>query len=388
MWNYSWVPRLAAVLIWICVLTGVTAAATPHYLITNDDVQISNSISFYTISSTGGLTLTQQLTPEGSGIGGGFFSSYRVAALDNSTQQCVFVSDAFSGQIVGIDVNTLTITGNASGSENDSGSANGIGLAVNNQYLYASYSTSNTIGTFQVQSGCTLTFVNDVTVSGLQSGFIDAMVLHGNMMVVTFGDGSIQSFNISNGTPVPNGDEQNSSAYITSSGSSYPNSVEITSDGHYAIFGDTSTSTVIEVSDIHTGTLTATVPYHLGTPINSSNILLSPDQTLLYVSNNQGDVISAAFFNSATGALTPGCMSGKLTGYVTAWSYLSQLQTAGTGTGQIIYAAEFGGPSSIAMIQVGSNGTKCELKEMTGSPVADPNSSGLLSIGVFPPRSF
>lgn len=388
MWINSWVPRLAAVLIWFCVSTGLASAATPNYLITNDDVSIQNSISFYAIGSTGGLTLTQQLMPEGGGIGGGFFSSYRLAALDNSSQQCVYVSNAATGQIVGIDVSTLAITGTATGSENDSGNANGIGLAVNNQYLYASYTTSNTIGTFQVQPGCTLTFVNDISVAGLQSGFIDAMVLHGNIMVVTYGDGSIQSFNIANGTPVSNGDEQNSTAYISSTGATYPNSVEITPDGHYAIFGDTSTSTVIEVSNIQGGTLTTTVPYSFAAPINSSNILLSPDETLLYISNNQGDVISAAFFNSSTGALTPGCVSGPLKGYGSSWSYISQLQTAGTGTGQIIYAAEFGAPSSIAMIQVSSNGSKCELKEMTGSPVADPNSSGLLSISTFPPRTF
>ena len=49
-----------------------------------------------------------------------------------------------------------------------------------------------------------------------------------------------------------------------------------------------------------------------------------------------------------------------------------------------MYVAEFGAPSSIAMIEVQSAGGKCALKELPNSPVADPNSSGLLSIGVFP----
>jgi len=33
-------------------------------------------------------------------------------------------------------------------------------------------------------------------------------------------------------------------------------------------------------------------------------------------------------------------------------------------------------------------GKKCSLAEVKGSPFADPNSQGLLSIGSFPPRAF
>jgi hypothetical protein len=37
---------------------------------------------------------------------------------------------------------------------------------------------------------------------------------------------------------------------------------------------------------------------------------------------------------------------------------------------------------------VSSAGGKCMLKEAANSPVADPDSTSLLSIGTFPPRSF
>jgi 6-phosphogluconolactonase (cycloisomerase 2 family) len=213
------------------------------------------------------------------------------------------------------------------------------------------------------------------------------MAVHGSIMVATYGDGSIESFNISAGVPVPNGDEQNSTG--SRGGNTYPSGVDITQDGHYVIFGDTATSTVVEVSDISSGKLTPTVVYHLGNGISSSNILLSPDETLLYISNTQGDKITAAFFDKSTGKLSKGCVSGSLRGYVTDWSYLGSLALdETTGPGGTVYVAEFGQPSSIAEIKVTSAGGKCTLKEASASPVSDPNSPGLLSIGAFPPRPF
>jgi 6-phosphogluconolactonase (cycloisomerase 2 family) len=383
--------QAAAVLVWICLASGFAAAASgPHYLVTNDDVPAFSptSVTFYTVGLTG-LTLKAEVVTGGSGIGGGFFGANRISVLDNGSEQCVYASEAGTGDIVGIIVSTLQIGGISFGSATDGGTSNGIGLAMNTQYLYASFTDSNTIGTFQVQPGCALAFVDDVSVVGLQGGVIDGMAIHGNMLVATYGDGSIESFDISSGTPVSNGDKQNSTAYLKSQGATYPNGVEITKDGRYAIFGDTSTSTIVEVSDVSSGRLTKTAGFNLGSAIGSSNILLSPDETLLYISNTQGDRITAAFFNNNTGKLTPGCSSGKLKGYVSSWSYLASLALENeTGTGGVVYAAEFGTNSGIAMIDVSSAGGKCMLKEAANSPVADPDSTSLLSIGTFPPRSF
>jgi hypothetical protein len=389
---------LAFALLWlVCFcLSSSTARALnqAQYLVTNDDAVFFagngiGSATFYSVGSGGELTLSTQIQTNGSGISGGFFGTNRLAFLDNGSGQCVYESEAATGDIVGIDMSTLQAGGMAFGSETDSGTANGIGLALNNQYLYASFSTSNTIGTFLIQPGCSLAFVNDVSVVGLQSGFINGMAISGNILVATYGDGSIESFNIANGTPVSNGDLQNSTGAVNAQFATYPTSVEITKDGHFALFGDTSTSNVVEVSDISSGTLTKTVPYNLGHGINSSNILLSPDETLLYVSNTQGDGISAAFFNAATGKLAFGCASGNLKGYVSGWTYLSSLALASnTGTGGLVYVAEFGTTSAIARVSVTSANGQCTLTEASDSPVADPNSAGLLSIGVFPPRSF
>ncbi len=390
MWAKFWMSRGVAALVVVCVASGLAVAGSqPHYVVTNDDAIFGNSLSFYSVGTGGLLTLDQPVFTGGSGIGSGFFGERRLAMLNSGGQQCIYASDASTGDIDGIDVTTLEAAAVTFGSATDTGLSNGIGLAMNSTYLYASFTDSNTIGTFTVQPGCTLTFVNDISVAGLQGGIINGMVLHGNILVATYGDGSIESFNVSAGTPVSNGDEQNSTAYLKSRGATYPNGVEITKDGHYALFGDTSNSTVVEISNISSGKLSKTTIYSQKAPINSSNILLSPDETLLYVSNTEGDAITALFFDASTGELSPGCTSGKLKGYSRDWSYLASLAIEnGTGTGGVVYAAEFGSPSFIAMVQVSSAGGKCTLKESSKSPITDSNSPGLLSIGNFPPRAF
>ncbi|MGD0179141.1 MAG: hypothetical protein ABSC15_04940 [Terriglobales bacterium] len=386
-WFASLTPVLVAAL---CFVSGFAVGADqPHYVVTNDDVppSLATSVTFYTVATDGQLTLkTKILTGQG-GIAGGYFAANRVNVLDSGDAECVYASNAQTGEIQGISVKTLKIDGHANGSKKDTGASNGVGLAMNAQYLYASFTDSSNIGTFQVLPGCKLKFVSDITVVGLQAGIVDGMVIHGDMMVVTYGDGSIESFNISAGVPVSNGDKQNSTGSRT--GNTYPSGIDITQDGHYAIFGDTSPFTIVEVSDISSGKLTPTVVYRLGNAINSSNILLSPDETLLYMSNNQSAKITAAFFDKTTGKLSKGCVSRALKGFVTNWSYTASLafqQT--TGTGGMVYVAEYGGVSSIGEIEVTSSGGKCTLTESSKSPIADPNSPGLLSIGAFPPRPF
>ena len=388
----NWLPSRTAIAGLVCLLSTFSAAATtPHYLVTNDDVApfFFSGVSFYIIGQGGLLKFSKEVQTGGSGAGGGYFGSNRIAVLNSGTNQCIYASNGFTGDIVGIDVNTLAVGGSAFGSSSDAGTSNGIGLAINGQYIYASYSDSNTIGTFQIQSGCSLSFVNDVSVVGLQSGIVDGMAVHGNLLIATYGDGSIESFDISNGTPVSNGDKQNSTAATSSVFASYPTSVKITKDGHFALFGDTSTSNIVEVSDLSSGHLGTTVINNLGLNINSSSILLSPDESLLYIANTQGDKVSAAFFNSSTGRLTLGCSSGNLRGYVGGWSYLAGLAlSSNSGLGGALYVAEFGSTSAIATINVTSSNSQCTLTENSKSPIADSFTSALLSIGTFPPASF
>jgi len=383
-----WKALLRAASFTVCLLgLSALAAAAPPYVITNDDASFPfTGVSFLSVGPGGGLIFRQQVATVGTGIGGGYFGANRILVV-NGAQACVFASEAGSGDVVGIDINTLTVGGSATGSDTDTGSANGIGLAGNDQYVYAGFTDSNTIGTFKVLSGCGLMFVNGTAVAGLEGGAVNGMAVHGSMLIATYTDGTIESFNISGGTPSPNGDKQISSGTVRARGATYPNSIDITSDGHFAIFGDTATSLVVEVSDISSGKLAKTTVYSSAASISSSNVMLSPDESLLYVVNTQGASVSVLFFDKAKGRLSAGCTSAPIRGHSTDWSYLVGMALGSTtGDGDGVYVAEF--PSGIARIKLKVKGKTCALREAVQSPFKTKNAAGLLSIGAFPPRAF
>jgi 6-phosphogluconolactonase (cycloisomerase 2 family) len=364
---------------------AVEPAATT-YLITNDDPPRkigASSGTVFTIASDGTPQSGTKVTLGGSGAGGGLFNANRVSVLRDSA--CAFLSINGAGEIGGIDLLALQDVGNTSGSSTDGGFPDGIGLANNGSYLYASYSASSTIATFSILPGCSLTFLGDIAVSGKQSGNVKGMAAHGNLLVVAYGDGSIQSFNISGGIPVSNGDLQNATGYDTSR---FPAGVDITQNGHYAIFGDQSTTSTVEVSDISSGKLIKTKLYDVGAAGNAANIYLSPDQTLLYIANTNVGKVTAAFFNAATGKVSRGCSSAKLRGFPDDWQFLaSPVTELNTGTGSVLYLSEYGAIAGIAIVNVSSSGGKCTLAETAASPLLAPTTT-LLSIGVYPPRQF
>jgi hypothetical protein len=384
LWE-TW-PRQALCVAIVLLMSGL-AAAQARYVVANDDP----GVSIYTVASNGVLNLKQQIRLAKLGVGnvGGFFGADRIGVLDSGNQHCIFASVAFTGEIVGIPVGTLEANAGAYGSPTDNGASNGIGLAVNSRYLYAGFTDSNTIGSFVLEAGCDLEFVDDVAAGGLAGGAINGMAIHGNTMITTFTDGSIESFDISSGTPVPNDDERYSTAALHSLDATYPNSIDITRDGHYAIFGDTSSSMVVEVSDISSGKLTPTRVYNSNESISSSNVILSPDESVLYVVNTQGARVTALLFDKETGRMTWGCRSEPIRGQSSQWSYLGGAGLISqTGSGGGVYVAEFGDPSGLAMVTLESSATgRCSLRENVQSPLVVP-SQGLLSVGTFPPRAF
>src|SRR5262249_45277631 len=154
-----WAAIPAAIL---TLLSSPLFAGEPgHYLFTNNDPpgKLSNSSTFYTVGANGSLAETATITTGFGWIGGGDFGQYRVGALRKGKEQCVYVSDSFSGLVAGIVVQTLKVAGAFAGSSTDSGMFNGVGLALNSDFLYASYTASNTIGTFKILPKCKLQFV-------------------------------------------------------------------------------------------------------------------------------------------------------------------------------------------------------------------------------------
>lgn len=362
-------------------------AGTLRYLVANDDLppKLPTSGSFFTILADGTPVNPTRVNLGGAGSGGGYFASNRISLL-NGAAKCAFMSMGGSSEISAVDIETLQNIGNFPASPTDSSFDNGLGLANNGTYLYASFSTSWTVGTFAILPGCGLQFLGDIAPLGLQGGNVKGMSVHGNLMVVAYGDGSIESFNIAAGIPVSNNDKQNATGFATDR---YPNGVDITANGRFAIFGDMSTTTTVEVSDMSSGKLTRTILYDLGPAANSNNVYLSPDQTLLYIANNSMGRVTAAFFDKTTGKLKRGCTSPILRGFDDSWNFFSSPVTElTTGTGSVLYVSEFGAQSGIGIVNVTSSGGRCTLLEAPHSPAVDPHTTSLLSIGVFPPRPF
>jgi hypothetical protein len=197
-----------------CWASDTTKKHSRRYVVTNDDVfgpYGPNTATFYVVGGTASapkLTLYKTIQTGGSGAGNGAYGTNGIVLVQDAKQTCAYLSDAESGDIAAIALQTQKVIGNFKGSHRDDGYQFGIGLAANAKYLFASYTGSSTIGTFRVLSGCKLRFLGDVSATGLDGGEIVGMGLHANLLVTTYTGGSIQSFNIAGGVPVSNNDLQ------------------------------------------------------------------------------------------------------------------------------------------------------------------------------------
>jgi len=388
------------------IANGPALSATRVYVIANEDLgyPFQNEISIFLAGGTNAsplLTLQTVVPTGGHGIAGGYFGTTRLNSVPDISATCLYVSNAGDSDIASFSLLTQQLVGHFSGSPRDSGGANGIGLAVNQNYLYASFTSSNTIGTFALQPGCGLTFLGNAHAIGLQGGSVTGMAVNATMLVVAYGDGSIQSFGVSGGIPVSNNDRQNSAGYTGEIASTHlrpgslPSGVDITRDGRFAIFGDISApAVVVEVSSLQTGKLDRTTPYNVGQGVDAGAVRLSPDENLLYIANSEGGTVMAAGFDAKTGKTTPGCRSAELKGFNYRPWFGSVVTRDPTGSGNVLYVGEFGRPadehgpaSAIGILKVTTNGTSCTLTESANSPQLL-SAPGTLSVGAYPPRPF
>src|SRR5579862_6307612 len=100
MKRLSWSFRSFVMVVALFAVSTLARAGTP-YLVTNDDSAFPfyTGVSFYTVGN--GLPVYQQQVQTGTfGIGGGYFGMNRIAALNTSTQQCIYASEAGNGDIV------------------------------------------------------------------------------------------------------------------------------------------------------------------------------------------------------------------------------------------------------------------------------------------------
>jgi|HubBroStandDraft_6_1064221.scaffolds.fasta_scaffold117598_2 hypothetical protein len=338
-----------------------------------------------------------------------------VAAAYSSTVGCVFASDPLgdasfpTGDVAAFKVHAggaLVRVGNYDDPTNISGNNDLLTLAIDRRagepLLFASYQAESKIASYKINtSTCALTWVSSTPATGLKNGWAIAMAVdntpnNNDVLVVSYGDGSIQSFKNAGGflTPTP---------AILSAGfighRAVPQGLDITENGKWAVFADSNgPATELEVAPILTGGLGPTTDYPgLNAAQGSENVWLSPgtvgSKYYVYVTNNtSGDV--STFKISAAGIITPAGACG--TGYTnptplnaSLWSFPAGLHTTGTTTasGGNLVVTEFGLPSSVALLKI-QNATGCTA-EVPGSPFADSNSNnGLNSVDVLPSRPY
>ena len=384
-------------------------ASGVRMVVTNDDSSSANTTTLYRIKDNQlvpSLKLKTTIATGGVGDGDGFLEGQQQAFVRSGGASCLFISDAGSPDIAAINTSTGLLVGNFRGSMNDDANPGGISLlpSPDRKFLYAAYrprafGQGSPIAVFQIGAGCGLSFVSDVRTFGSQGGGLEGMAARGNILVVGFGDGSIQSFRIRGSSLKSNHDQQNSTGFVTHNTGLGPGSVQITNDGHFAVFGDLVSNrqgdfTEIEVSDISSGKLTPTVDYgggnhsngDLGAGISSNSAVLSSDENHIYVSNVLSGQVTVLGFDPATGAVSPGCISTPLKGFGGGFDATGQIAAAGVENGKdVAWVAEDGngGPSGIGILDIAFDGATCTVNESPASPAGDPNSGNLRSLTAF-----
>src|SRR5215469_15348417 len=106
-------PAVLRTLLVAAFLHAINSSAftQTRYVVTNDDAAfpLPNGVSFFSEDASGVLTFQQQVATGGYGIGGGYFGETRLAVTNDGQENCVFASQANSGNIVGVMVSTPTL---------------------------------------------------------------------------------------------------------------------------------------------------------------------------------------------------------------------------------------------------------------------------------------
>lgn len=154
---------LALAVLVLGLSTSSFAGAQKIFGISNDDnfnTGANTGTIFQVHTAPSALTVFQTVHTGGTGLGGGFFAAPRVSIESNA--HCLFVTDAASSDIAAFALSGSSFVA-APGSPFSngalSGAAEGIGLAASadGKYLYAAYSASENLASWNIASNCSLT---------------------------------------------------------------------------------------------------------------------------------------------------------------------------------------------------------------------------------------
>lgn len=159
------VLKLAISLVWLCA----SAFASSEYVIVNNNNYISNTAILYRLdTSTGILTKTALLHDGGQGLPYGNNDFYQVEQAVTQDASCIFVFDTGTSDIAAFSkASKYNRVGKYFNSNLiaifDGGT---LALSPNGKFLYASYSETENLGAWKINSDCTLTFLTAYSLSG------------------------------------------------------------------------------------------------------------------------------------------------------------------------------------------------------------------------------
>jgi hypothetical protein len=384
---------------WVCVTVAVVALlsncfAGTAYVVTNNDNANGNSATIYSLNTTtGALTpVVADLPTGGSGSGGGYFATVGTGAAVTGTIGCLFVNDTGSSDIASFTVNlhTLNITPVGKFSNSSLVSTGGsLVVTPNGKFVYATYSSSENIGAWTVNSNCSLTF-QGVYQASVGPDLYDGIKVtpDGKNLLVTAPDfESVEQFSIDPTTGALNdlGFADFGALSECISNGCYTAGIDITADSRVAIVGNyTLTAPSVLAAEItptglthatyfsvaNTGTLTANdnVPFLSAAAYRGSGPLyLGFSGT---GSGTQPGVATAAFSEAHK------TITGKA---ATPISSPVDYQGLIASTGNLMVVSEWF--NTLQVFTINSNGT---LTATAQGPVSNSNANGAYSFFIYP----
>ncbi len=273
-----------------------------NFVYVNNNIPSANTVSGFSVSTSGALTpLTGSAFPTG-GSGGGIYTFAAVNELALSPDGAfLFAANAGSKNVSVFSINKATGALTLVGSPVPTGGndCDGISLAeavtTSGQFLYAANTCSSNITVFSVASDGTLTAVGSpVSLPSNPDGINvrpDGQFL---AVALPFFPNKVAVFNIGPGgvlTAVPG-------SPFAAGGSGLETGVDYKC-GSKILFGgeDNSSGTIVDVFDVASNGALGAIPgspftFGSGTALNSNVVLFSPFSQLLFVSNQFSGTVS------------------------------------------------------------------------------------------------
>ncbi|HUZ47588.1 MAG TPA: beta-propeller fold lactonase family protein [Terriglobia bacterium] len=346
---------------------------------TNNDLTAANTVSAYSVDTNGTMSILATYSTGGKGTAGSLYSADRIIIVKTSLNNTfLYASNAGSNDVSGfaLDPTTgaLTLvspTPYPTGTYND-GYESGISLAAtpDGKYLYAgSTGFSGQITIFQIDPSTGALTANPTLMQA--DGPMTSMKVSptGGLLVAAIKDyDEIQTFKIgSNGALAKVGATFGTAPFT---------GVDVDCAGTHLYAGAAGPNVQVFSIDPSTGALTylsSSPP--VGTISSNQVVRLSPDDSVLYASNQGSHSVTAFNVDSTSGALTGGTAVGTGDQY----AYPGGLAVNADGT--FLYA----GSAQPALTVFGLGGVVPFVRDSYNALA--PQTYGMLSVAAYPPKA-